>query len=531
MSRPQITVVGEQGLDYVGQALALYGKFDALGQEYQTVKLDNATILLKQGDIKIIMDEPGFAVTEETGQLSLRFHTSFPESVPGAFPEFTGDEINLATLYPGLSSIQLALLGYSPTLDDQIAAVHHDRIDFYAGAEIARTITFITSLRSTDTFLEIWNFSQFPQEGATWIFLAYLNQSHGVPQVKLMIVPEDATEPSWEYDADFGFVQTARDIVSRNWEWFNREGVPFLYFHDTDIHSGNFYGVEESDGTLVAPPFGLPVLPDGTYALLADGVNTKREDYFYRLLSPTGSSLWNTVCKTAIANLIHATYGSEGLIFDDMTARVERRDQSSFDLLDTFSLDPSAVDTTLQGISVDFISHSVYRFHGEYTGAMPSPQQVFSRFLPIGGAVLQSEGIDYPLVIGYMLTENTLSGSYGLIQQPTILWVGGTADDSMFSWDGVDAVGLSITKEIVDGVPVDFTPDAAVWNALNVKKRPLSWLFQFQRWISDGAMMMFHVTSWEMAQQVITVKIIDAKPVMTLIRYSHYHQRIAFTEV
>ncbi len=468
-----------------------------------------------------------FAVVEEIYAMENWFNLDFTANVPKSYPSFAGANVNLKSYYPTLTLVQSLLLPAQPVANAQIAALHHDKVDFYKsdGVTIDHTVTFVTPIRADDIDLECWNVISFTD----WLCVQYYNHSHGTAQAKLMMVNgKTGGVPTWEYDGDMNAYQMARNLSVSTPILSFLDGNPVFYVHDTaTAHSGNYFKVNTTGGTVALSAYGLPALPNGAFTLLTDGLNTKMEDYFYRILAPRGQFLWDTVCKTSIANLGNIDYGAEGFIFPDMTAKIERRDPVTLAVLDTISLDPSAVDTTLQGISADFISHTHYSFHGSYPGAIPSGMAGFTRFLPVAGTVLVKDGVEYPLVIGYMITEYTTS----LMQQPTILWVGDTPDETMYSWGTMRAVGLSITQDSTSGASVPFVPDTALFNVSYIKKRHLSWLYQWQRWISDGSTLMLQAFSWEMAQQVMTVTIQDGKPVVTLVRLSDYHWRISLQEI
>ena len=495
------------------------------------------------GEIPVVTS---FVLFEETGIATNQIYISFTAVVPGSFPARTSGSVDTSLLYPELSDLEMLIMitGISGSSDfgQSLLVKYHDKMTFVKPGSVIpiRTITYITAIRSDNTHLAFYtSFFVTKNTGNQFGILNYLNSDYGTQQVKLLLLNSPGSiTPAFEADYDVHPVLVLRETSINDFEANRNKNDLICYIHNGTTHSGNFYNLIRSGDTLGFTDFGLPSLPDGNYSLLSDTVNWKYEEEIYRVFFPFTLSLWTLSVKTSLSPLLNDTYGFETFIFPAMTCSADKRDLATKVSLSNYNLDSTTVDTVFQGVPNAFIATAAFRFHGSYTGAIPGFLTPFTRFMPVGGTVLVKDNIEYPIAFGYMITEGTLLGSLGLLQQPTILWINGTADETMYTWSGVAAVGLSITKEMVSLEQIPFVPDLGEDSTYSVRKRPLSWMKKIGNFESDNHVLLLQLfptvplvggdTCVSKAQQIIRVKVEGITPVVTLLYYSDASKRISF---
>ena len=168
--------------------------------------------------------------------------------------------------------------------------------------------------------------------------------------------------------------------------------------------------------------------------------------------------------------------GQDTYLFPGMSLSVTQYDKVTNAAGRTWALNPSSIDTTLQG----FVQTITYGGSSAYGGTFPTNRvsacgnvNTFGVFapgnLPIqtsfvfrqGFVLVDANGVEYPIVVGLSLSQNfylagdtpyiTDSGDNGseLFCQPVILWLCTPPEGlDCYTWAGVQAAGLKISASL-----------------------------------------------------------------------------------
>lgn len=547
---PTLELVGPASETAIGLALALYRKFEESGKDRDTSAYENSQMFFEMGRIKIITSFGRYAIFQRVASSDAFIYVAWLDDVSPLLPTPGGSQITLGTVYP--------------VFFEQLMELFYDRLKLYDdGSFLDREVTFANAILATGgEYLKWWTVRLWPIDNDAWGIVGFqlLLADHSTDYTalnyaKIFILPEDATTVT-ETDIDAGKVihityrVVLPPIYTHTIRGADDEGDNdnrLVYYHDPTTFTGNFYEMTVSGGTLSFTPYGLPDLPSGSFTAGTIGTPEYKADWWYRLIS--SEKALNIYAAAVRTDLIHySNYSPDPhtvRLQTTMDCNVKKYDRATKTLQATYNLVPTMVDQILQGVGYPNYGANCNDTLGRVAAGWAD--FICSRFVPVGGTVLVDDaGVEYPILLAIELTQDWMGGVYGgygsesdrayylsggtprdsaylsVLAQPIILWLGGTASTGMWTWTGVDAVGLPISSAVA-GQTIDKQPGGmASWD---------TWIGDSKTLIAKLNPGMTNFTTADTDQQIIRVQIAEGIPVVTLLKRSPLTETIFLSEI
>jgi hypothetical protein len=506
MSNPKLTLAGQGATDYIGQAKSFYHQYELFNAFPKTVVVGPAIMLFKQDDIKIIMQIYNYALFS-SNNTSQTYYSLFTAATPSNWNIAGGLLPSLPTFYPiSPNSVTPWPLGIAVPLYNEIQS-------YLTGQSTPlQTITFNNPILSYTSPLQALVWEGFKQYYNTvtenqWFLMTYFLTGGGInindtainakiclvslSQTVLYELTPDATASTMLVVAPFaGSSFNLPGIFFRRLIVSDTQTNMVIYYHNTSTYSGTLYLIAESSNTLTVEALPIPALPVGSRTnppTTTKGTPTAGSLYLDNMFDifTSEKSQYYYVVRMAINtatdwNMGFSSYydptGADTYIFPGMSLIVDQRKKSDYSLVQSFTLNPSSIDTVLQGFVATIpLAGGITNNRVEACGCINDTGTFASPYLPImtafvfqqGFVLIDSQGNEYPIVTGISLSQNFYNGGTdaNVFCQAILLWLTNSAPVGFpgYSWTGVNGVGLTITAA-APGVRFDANiGDMQIW--------------------------------------------------------------------
>lgn len=509
MPQPKLTLSGQGSSNYVGQALALYRQYDNVGIWPRTVQIGPAIMLFKQDDIKIVMLIYNYAILS-SNNATQTFYSLFSLNPPSEWNVTGGLLPSLPTFFPiSPNGITLWPLGIAAPLYNEIQTY------FTGKATPQQTITYQNPILSSTTPAQALVWSGLKQyynltTKNQWFLITYfltgggINVNNTAINMKMCLV--DATQTVInEFNATASVMLVVTPFVNST---FNLPGIFFrrlivsktqtnmvVYSHNDSTYSGALYLLSESGGALSVGALPISALPNGSRSdpphtekgsgtatagsLYTDNMldifTSEKSQYFYVVRMTINTA---TDFNMGYSDSSYDPTGADTYIFPGMSLAIDQCKKSDYSLVQTFALNPSSIDTVLQGfVNTISLAGGVTNNRVEACGCINSSGTFASSYLPImtafvfqqGFVLVDAVGNEYPIVTGISLSQDFYNGGTdaNMFCQALLLWLNSSIPGGFdcYTWPGVDAAGLKINTA-VSGVRNDCNiGDMQIWDS------------------------------------------------------------------